>query len=62
MTESMTFDAGARSHDVAHNARDLDARTKSSAYQVMLAMPMTMLAGNVSERSDVSTVAILGYN
>ncbi|VVD61545.1 hypothetical protein [Pandoraea cepalis] len=62
MTQSNADDAGARIDDAAQNARDAQARTKSSAYQVMLTMPMTMLAGNVSERPDVSTAAILGYN
>lgn len=33
-----------------------------SSYVSMLQAPMTVLACNVSDRSDITAVAILGYN
>ncbi|SAK90105.1 hypothetical protein AWB79_06525 [Caballeronia hypogeia] len=33
-----------------------------STYAVLLRAPMSSIASNVSERADVSSVAILGYN
>ncbi|OXC74401.1 hypothetical protein BSU04_32070 [Caballeronia sordidicola] len=33
-----------------------------SSYVSMLQAPMTVLACNVSDRSDITAIAILGYN
>jgi hypothetical protein len=56
-----------RSRDAG--ASESDFRTSSevhagqlSAYAALLSEPIAGLAGNVSDRSDVRTVAILGYN
>jgi hypothetical protein len=35
---------------------------KQSSYMSMLQAPMTVLACNVSDRADITAVAILGYN
>ncbi|OTP77793.1 hypothetical protein [Caballeronia sordidicola] len=35
---------------------------QSSSYMSMLQAPMTVLACNVSDRSDITACAILGYN
>lgn len=35
---------------------------QSSSYMSMLQAPMTVLACNVSDRSDITAIAILGYN
>jgi hypothetical protein len=34
----------------------------ATQYATLLRLPMAAIAGNVSDRSDVSSVAILGYN
>jgi hypothetical protein len=34
----------------------------ATLYSSLLRLPMTAIAGNVSDRADVSSVAILGYN
>jgi hypothetical protein len=39
-----------------------NAATKDSSYGAMLRIPMSVLACNIADRSDVETVAILGYN
>lgn len=36
--------------------------TLMTAYTSLLKGPLAMLAGNVSDRSDVTSIAILGYN
>jgi len=38
------------------------AEKQCSSYMSMLQAPMTVLACNVSDRADISAVAILGYN
>ncbi|MFT4065058.1 hypothetical protein [Paraburkholderia sp.] len=43
-------------------AARISATRKPSLYTVMLQAPMNALASNVSDRADVSSVAILGYN
>jgi hypothetical protein len=35
---------------------------KQNSYMSMLQAPMTVLACNVSDRADITAVAILGYN
>jgi hypothetical protein len=35
---------------------------KQTSYLSMLQAPMTVLACNVSDRADITAVAILGYN
>ncbi|TKC87931.1 hypothetical protein FAZ69_16870 [Trinickia terrae] len=35
---------------------------RPSPYATLLQAPMSSLASNVSERADVSSIAILGYN
>ncbi|AXL53980.1 hypothetical protein DSC91_007683 (plasmid) [Paraburkholderia caffeinilytica] len=40
----------------------VSADKKASLYAVMLQAPMNALASNISDRADVSSVAILGYN
>lgn len=61
MTTPHTVDDATPVKDSAPRQHETQARA-SSLYQTMLATPMAMLAGNVSERADVSSVAILGYN
>jgi hypothetical protein len=48
--------AGARS--AAKESRE----TPLTAYASLLKGPVAMLAGNVLDRSDVTSIAILGYN
>jgi len=36
--------------------------SRISSYTSMLLAPMTVLACNVSDRSDITSIAILGYN
>ncbi|MFB9128566.1 hypothetical protein E2553_24870 [Paraburkholderia dipogonis] len=43
-------------------AARVSAGQKPSLYTIMLQAPMNALASNVSDRADVSSVAILGYN
>ncbi|QGZ63326.1 hypothetical protein [Paraburkholderia acidisoli] len=38
------------------------AQRTATLYASLLSHPMAQIAGNVSDRSDVSSVAILGYN
>jgi hypothetical protein len=43
-------------------AEDNEAGRHASAYAALLNEPIAGLVGNVADRSDVRTVAILGYN
>ncbi|SAL52922.1 hypothetical protein AWB64_05736 [Caballeronia sordidicola] len=56
--KSSTF-AGSRSKVSKAGAK---VEKQQSSYVSMLQAPMTVLACNVSDRADVTAVAILGYN
>ncbi|WP_321969257.1 hypothetical protein [Paraburkholderia tropica] len=43
-------------------ARSADIARPATLYASLLRLPMAAIAGNVSDRGDVSSVAILGYN
>lgn len=43
-------------------AATADRAQPATLYATLLRLPMAAIAGNVSDRKDVSSVAILGYN
>jgi hypothetical protein len=50
--------AGSRARVSASGAKT----EKQNSYMSMLQAPMTVLACNVSDRADITAIAILGYN
>lgn len=51
-----------RSVPVSNPATPSKPVSRVSSYASMLLAPMTVLACNVSDRSDITSIAILGYN
>ncbi|WP_041764582.1 hypothetical protein [Paraburkholderia phymatum] len=49
-------------HDSLHVDAVDDSETYTPSYQLLLHEPTVLLAGNPSDRTDVATAAILGYN
>ncbi|WP_205973093.1 hypothetical protein [Paraburkholderia sp. Tr-20389] len=48
--------------DVAHGEAIDGSETYTPSYQLLMHEPTVLLAGNPSDRTDVATAAILGYN
>jgi hypothetical protein len=49
-------------NSIRASKRGANRETPASSYMSMLVGPMSVLACNVADRADVTTVAILGYN
>jgi hypothetical protein len=51
-----------RGNSVGASKPGANAEKRATSYMSMLVEPMSVLACNVVDRADVTTVAILGYN
>ena len=49
-------------NDLAQNDADGEKAAHAPAYRSILQEPIASLAGQLNDRADVVTVAILGYN
>ncbi|WP_157695847.1 hypothetical protein [Caballeronia hypogeia] len=61
VTESET-EGRAASHAISRQPNIAAQRYISSPYELLLQPPMAALASNTSDRADVRSIAILGYN
>ena len=49
-------------NSIRASKRGANTEKRASSYMSMLVEPMSVLACNVADRADITTVAILGYN
>lgn len=58
--DAFSFQAFLKGH--FPTSKNVIDKTRSSSYSKLLEGPVSIMSGNVPERSDANSAAILGYN
>jgi hypothetical protein len=58
----MNFHDNSGANETPHDQAGAESETYTPSYRLLLREPTVLLAGNPTDRTDVATAAILGYN